>query len=146
MDKNYLKLFTQLAHTVQILAEQVVELNHSKQDKKGEETATTMRNDYQELYDRMRAADFDPATLDRKDYARLLVGAIIIVQQIEIKINNEKKALSGYKVDLIPKLERIINETKEDAQDNIPNLVAELFEIKPDSETLIQEEENKEEN
>ena len=132
MDKHYLKLFTQLAHTIEILAEQVVSINHDKKDEKGEETATIMRDDYQQLYDRMRQTDFDPATLSKRDYARFLVGAIIVVQQIETRIENEKKAISGYKVDLIPKLERIINEIKEGEEDKLPTLVSELFEIKPE--------------
>lgn len=132
MDKHYLKLFTQLAHTIEVLAEQVVSINHDKKDEKGEQTATIMRDDYQQLYDRMRQADFDPATLSKRDYARFLVGAIIVVQQIETRIENEKKAISGYKIDLIPKLERIINEIKEGEEDKLPALVSELFEIKPE--------------
>lgn len=135
MDKHYLKLFTQLAHTIEVLAEQVISINHDKKDEKGEETATIMRDDYQQLYDRMRQADFDPVTLSKRDYARFLVGAIIVVQQIETRIENEKKAISGYKIDLIPKLERIINEIKEGEEDKLPALISELFEIKPEEKT-----------
>jgi hypothetical protein len=113
----------------------VISINHDKKDEKGEETATIMRDDYQQLYDRMRQADFDPVTLSKRDYARFLVGAIIVVQQIETRIENEKKAISGYKIDLIPKLERIINEIKEGEEDKLPALISELFEIKPEEKT-----------
>lgn len=113
----------------------MISINHDKKDEKGEETATIMRDDYQQLYDRMRQADFDPVTLSKRDYARFLVGAIIVVQQIETRIENEKKAISGYKIDLIPKLERIINEIKEGEEDKLPALISELFEIKPEEKT-----------
>lgn len=36
MDKNYIKLFKELAHAIEVLSEQVLELNHSKNDTKGE--------------------------------------------------------------------------------------------------------------
>ena len=94
-----------------------------------------MRADYQELYDKIRAEDFNPDTLTKKDYAKLLVGAIIIVQQVENKIKGEQKALNAYKIDLIPKLERIVNEADVDDEKRI-ELASELFEIKPPVETL----------
>lgn len=133
MDKHYLKLFTEMTHTIEVLAEQVMELNKTKGDDKGVETATIMRDDYRSLYDRMRQENFDEKTLTKKDYARFLVGAIIVAQQIDNKIKNEKKALSGYKVDLIPKLERVINEVKsDDDKDKLSALIEELFSIKPE--------------
>lgn len=124
-----------MAHTIEILAEQVLELNKKNNDEKGIQTATIMRNDYAELYDRMKSEDFVPESLKRHDFARFLVGAIIVTQQIENKIAAENKALSGYKVDLIPKLERIVNETNEGEQDEVTALAAELFSIHEEAQT-----------
>lgn len=136
MHNKYLQLFKELAHTVQILSEQVVEANHKKNDNKGQQTATVMRDDYKQLYDTLRSTDFNPDTLSKKDYAKLLVGAIIVVKQIENKFEAEKKAISGYKIDVIPKLERIVNEAESD--DERIALARELF-------TIVEEEQKSEE-
>lgn len=130
MDTKYIKLFSQLAHTIEVLSEQVMDLNQKKQDKKGVETAQTMRDDYQKLYDKMRAENFNPESLDKKDYAKLLVGAIIVVQQVENKIAAEQKALQGYKIDVVPKLERLVYEIQDD--DERMKLSAELFAVQPE--------------
>lgn len=133
MDKNYLNLFRELAHTTEILAEQVMELNHSKEDVKGEETATIMRNDYAKLYEMLRSEDFNPDILTKRDYAKLLVGAAIVAQQLDNKIAAETKAINGYKVDVMPKLERIINEAEKD--EDVLALATELFTIKDSEES-----------
>lgn len=128
MDNRYIKLFTQIAQSIEIIAEQAMEANHANNDKKGEETAEKMREMYSELHDRMSAKDFNPKTLSKADFARILVGATIAVQGIENRIEMEKKALEGYKIDTIPKLNRIINEAKDD--DSARALAKELFTIK----------------
>lgn len=127
MDKSYLKLFTELAHATEVLAEQVMELDKVQNDTKGEETAKIMRDDYAKLHDYLRGDAFDPSTLEKKDFAKLLVGAIIVAQQLENKIEAERKALNGYKVDVIPKLERVVNETN--SLEEIQKLAEELFSI-----------------
>ena len=111
MDKTYLTLFTELAHTTEILAEQVMENDGSKEQ--AVNAAKTMRSDYAQLYDRLRDKNFQESSLKREDYAKLLVGAIITAQQIENRIKTEQAALSGYKIDVIPKLERIVNESED---------------------------------
>ena len=113
MDKTYIKLFTELAHTTELLSEQVMELNKQKNDERGLKTANTMRQDYSKLYDKLRDANFDYTTLERNEFAKLLVGAIITAQQIENRIKAEQTALNGYKIDIIPKLERVVNETED---------------------------------
>lgn len=133
MDKTYLTLFTELAHASEVIAEQVMELNKSHQDDKGIETAQIMRDDFAQLYDMMRKEDFDPNTLGKREYAKLLVGAIIVVNQLDNKIKAEKKALDGYKIDTIPKLERIVNETN--SQEEIQALSNELFAVKSEEKT-----------
>jgi len=133
MDKTYLTLFTELAHASEVIAEQVMELNKSHQDDKGIETAQIMRDDFAQLYDMMRKEDFDPNTLGKREYAKLLVGAIIVANQLDNKIKAEQKALDGYKIDTIPKLERIVNETN--SQEEIQALSNELFAVKSEEKT-----------
>ena len=133
MDKTYLTLFTELAHASEVIAEQVMELNKSHQDDKGIETAQIMRDDFAQLYDMMRKENFDPDTLEKREYAKLLVGAIIVANQLDNKIKAEQKALDGYKIDTIPKLERIVNETN--SQEEIQALSNELFAVKSEEKT-----------
>lgn len=110
-----------------MLAEQVMDFNHSKNDEKGEETAKSMRDDFNKLYERMSAEGFNSDTLAKTDYARLLVGALIVVNNLETRIANEQKAVKNYKDELISRLERIVNEcdTDEEAQ----TLAKEIFTI-----------------
>ena len=138
MDKAYVTLFTELAHATEVLSEKVLELNTENKDEKGINAAQTMRADYAELYDKMRAKDFDYSTLGRKEYAKFLVGAIIMAQQLDKQIANLKTSLQGYKIDVIPKLERIVNETKTDEESRA--LAEELFQIKKE---LSEEEKSK---
>ena len=99
MDNRYVKLFTQIAQSIEVIAEQAMEMNHANNDQKGEETAEKMREMYTELHDRMKIENFDSKTLSKADYARILVGATIAAQGIENRIKTEQKALEGYKID-----------------------------------------------
>ena len=128
MDSRYVKLFTQIAQSIEVIAEQAMEANRASNDKKGEDAAEKMREMYMELHDRMSKEDFDPKTLSKADYARILVGAAIAAQGIENRIKTEQKALEGYKIDTIPKLNRIMDEAKDD--DSARALAKELFTIK----------------
>jgi len=128
MDSRYVKLFTQIAQSIEVIAEQAMEMNHANNDEKGEDAAEKMREMYMELHDRMSKEDFDPKTLSKADYARILVGATIATQGIENRIKTEQKALEGYKIDTIPKLNRIMDEAKDD--DSARALAEELFTIK----------------
>lgn len=112
MDKKYIQLFKELCKTMTLLAEQVMDYNHSQKDNKGEETAQIMRDDYQKLYDRIEAKDFDSNSLERADFAKLLVGAVVVMQNLEEQVKQRQKAIQGYKIDLIPKLEKVVNETE----------------------------------
>ena len=127
MDTKYIQLFAQLANSTQVLASQVSNYNLSKLDEKGADTAKTMSEDFTQLYKKISAPDFDAATLTRQDFAKLLVGALIVSQHLENQINNQQTALNGYKEDLIPKLEEVINKssTTEDAQ----KVASEIFQL-----------------
>ena len=127
MKSGYEKLFQEIARTNEILAERVMELNHNQNDAKGEETAEIMRHDYSNLYDKFGKDDFELEQLTRNDWAKLLVGTMIAVQNIEDRIKGEQKAVEGYKLDVIPKLQRVIDETKTDEE--VQKLVLEIFKI-----------------
>lgn len=128
MDNKYIELFGLIARTVSNLAEQVIEEHHKNNDETGEKNAETMRNDFLELYYKLN----DPnAVLDKPDYARLLIGTIIVTNQLDARIKREEDALRGYKVDIIPKLDRINNAESE----SVAELAEELFSIKEEKTT-----------
>lgn len=115
MDKKYLTLFENLAQATAVSAETVMEYNQQKGDEKGVETATSMRNDYQALADKIKEAA-DGYTMTHADAAKLCVGAMIMANQLQDKINALKKAITGYQSDIIPKLQKIVDETKTDEE------------------------------
>ena len=125
MDSRYLELFTLIAQQIANLAEQVMNDHQDKGETKEQETAQTMRDDYLNLHDKLTSNQ----ELNKADYARILVGAIIITNQLTARIQNEQKALDGYKLDIIPKLDQI-NNTE---YDDVPALAAKLFTVKEES-------------
>lgn len=125
MQKQYLQLFTELAHTTEIIAEQCMDLDLKDNDSNGMKAAETMRDDYARLYDRMREDDFILEQLTKSDYAKILLGAIIFANQLEKKLEIEEKVLKGYQLDIIPKLNKIINDSE--SEDDIKNMAHELF-------------------
>ena len=122
MDSKYLELFTLIAQQIANLAEQVMNDHQDKGETKEQETAQTMRDDYLDLHDKLTSNQ----ELNKADYARILVGAIIIANQLTARIQNEQKALDGYKLDIIPKLDQI-NNTE---YDEVPTLATKLFTVK----------------
>ena len=125
MDSKYLELFTLIAQQIANLAEQVMNDHQDKGEAKEQETAQTMRDDYLNLHDKLTTNQ----ELNKADYARILVGAIIVANQLDARIKNEQKALDGYKLDIIPKLDQI-NNTE---YDDVPALAAKLFTVEEDS-------------
>lgn len=125
MDSRYLELFTLIAQQIANLAEQVMNDHQDKEETKEQETAQTMRDDYLNLHDKLTSNQ----ELNKADYARILVGAIIITNQLTTRIQNEQKALDGYKLDIIPKLDQINNAN----YDEVPSLAAKLFTVKEDA-------------
>ena len=124
MDKRYVELFKDLAKATAVSAEQVMDYDRQKGDNEGLATATTMRDDFQELADRINDTDY---VITKADAAKLLVGSMIIANQIKDKIESLQKGLAGYQTDLIPKLEEVLGaETEEKAQ----KIAEEKFSIK----------------
>ena len=114
MHEKYVKLFEELSRTVAITAEQVMDYDKSKNDDSGFKTAETMRNDFQELTDRIKTAG-KKYELTKNDAAKLLVGAIIITNQLQGKVNTIQKSIAGYQSDIIPKLQAVVDAKDEDA-------------------------------
>jgi len=110
MDKKYITLFKDLAQATAVSAEAVMDYDREKGDEKGLETATTMRDDFQELAGRIT----DDYEMTQPDAARLLVAAMIQLNQIQDRINNLKNAMAGYQSDVVPKLQDIVDNAKEE--------------------------------
>lgn len=131
MNKKYVELFSLITRSTANLAEQVMD-NHENHEEKEYQNAQIMRNDYQALYDKLNSNE----SLNKADFARILVGAILIVNQLETRIKTEEKALRGYKLDVIPKLDQINNaETAEEVE----TLISTLFEIEEEEEENSEE-------
>lgn len=127
MDKRYTELFTLISQSVSNLAEQVMNDHQDKGEEKQQETAQIMRDDYLNLHNKLTNGE----ALDKADFARLLVGAIIVTNQLDARIKNEQKALDGYKIDIIPKLDRINNTEA----DQVASLAEELFKVKEEEKS-----------
>lgn len=114
MHQKYIKLFTELSHTVAALSQQVMDYNKRKNETKGEETARIMYDQYTELYQKFTTPGFSTASLNKTDFLRLLVGAAIIKKNIEDRIAEEKNAVKGYETDVIPKLQQLADAPDEE--------------------------------
>ena len=119
MDKKYITLFKELAQTTASTAETVMEYDRQKDDQKGLETATIMRDDYQNLADKISTNE--DYVLDKSDAAKMLVAAMIQVNQVQDRINNLKQAMTGYQTDVIPKLQEIVDAVDDEAASKLAN-------------------------
>lgn len=106
---TYKDLFIEIAKSSELLAEQVMQYDHDKNDANGEKVAEVMRDDFRQLGENLNAQQ--PS---RNDYIKLLVGALIIRNNLQDKINAYTKAINSYATDVIPKLQRIVDETEDD--------------------------------
>ena len=114
MNEKYHELFTTLSRTMSSMAEQV-------QDSDNEKTATIMRDDYLKLYDKLNNKE----ELEKNDYIKLLLGAMVLVNNLEIRAKQLQDAVAGYNLDVMPKLQRIVNEAVDDTA--AKSLANELF-------------------
>ena len=119
MDNKYITLFKDLAQATASTAETVMEYDRQKNDEKGLETATIMRDDYQNLADKI--ATTEDYVLDKADAAKMLVAAMIQVNQVQDRINNLKKAMTGYQTDVIPKLQEVVDAEDDEAASKLAN-------------------------
>lgn len=122
MDNKYISLFSELTKANIMFAEQVERYDRQLNDEKGANNAQLMREDFMLLDNRIA----DGSTLQKNDYVKLLVCALTVSNSLLEKIKTYQTALQGYKTDLIPKLQRIVEETSTDEE--AQNLANELFE------------------
>lgn len=115
MHSKYIQLFKEIAKATSVSAEQVMDYDKQKDDTKGYEAADTLRQDFNALFDKIGSKDFD-GQLTRADFARLLVGVLIIMNQLNDRITALKKAMAGYQTDVMPKLQNIVDNTKTDEE------------------------------
>ena len=128
MDKKYKLLFSLMAHSTANIAEQVMNLHKENGDEERQyNAAVTMRDDFLNLYEKLNSEE----SLTKADYARLLVGSIIVANQIDSRIKTDQTALRGYKTDIIPKLDQI---NQADDEESALKLAEELFQVKEEEE------------
>ena len=138
MNQKYRELFYLIARSSANIGEQVMNMHLNQHEEIQAQTAEKMRDDFIDLADKFDAKTFDSEKITKSDYARLLVGTIIIVNQVENRIKSDQKALEGYKLDVLPKLDQINNAENDEAA---MKLAAELFEIKETAEPEPEEKE-----
>ena len=125
MDKRYVTLFKELAQATAASAETVMDYDREKGDENGLKTATIMRDDFQDLVSRIDVTEY---VLSKSDAAKLLIAATVMANQLQGRINNMKNALAGYQTDILPKLQDIIDNAKDD--DEAKSMAEEKFVIK----------------
>ena len=130
MHSKYIELFKEIANATAISAEQVMDYDKQKDDATGYEAAETLHKDFIELYDKIRDKNFD-GQLAREDFARLLVGTLIIMNQLNDRITALKKAMTGYQTDVMPKLQDIVDNTK--TNEEAMAMAEEKFSIKEEN-------------
>lgn len=124
MDKDYITLFSYLCMATESLAEDTTD---ALKDDKKKEAAKEMRQRYADLRDKLESKDFDPSTLERKDYAYLMVAAVLMERKLRARVEALTRTCTNYTTQIIPKLERMVKEGKDDKQ--LQTLRKELFQV-----------------
>lgn len=96
-----------------------------KEEESNNAAAQQLWEGFSKLRDKL--ASNPECVLNRSEYLILLTGSMIMKNQLLNDILNIQKTIQGYSLDVIPKLERIMNETKTDEE--AQTLANQLFEI-----------------
>ena len=112
MNEKYKTLFALIVQNMENIAERAMEDDKAKNDTQGYKTAKEMRSKYARLHDLLtsKTVEYIPV---KSDIIDLYIGANIVAQQIETRIRSEQAAVQGYKLDLIPKLEKAMKNEDE---------------------------------
>jgi len=121
MNDLYMPLFSEIALAAENAAEQVKEYDEKKNDIEGLKAAQVMYQDYVALGEKLHKKE----ALQRNDFIKLLLGSMIVTNNMETKLELLQKTINKYKTLIIPKLQRIMNETTTDEE--AQNLANELF-------------------
>ena len=90
-----------------------MELDHQQNNADGEKAAMKMRDDFAALRDKLVSEE---CVLTKEEYVELTVATYIASNQIQNRISELRKALKGYNEKILPKLNRILDETKNDEE------------------------------
>ena len=112
MNEKYKTLFALIAQNMENIAERAMEDDKAKNDMQAYKTAKEMRSKYARLHDLLtsKTVDYTPV---KNDIIDLYIGANLITQQIEARVRREQTAIQGYRLDLIPKLEKAMKNEDE---------------------------------
>ena len=112
MNEKYKTLFALIAQNMENIAERAMEDDKAKNDMQAYKTAKEMRSKYARLHDLLtsKTVEYIPV---KNDIIDIYIGANIVAQQIEARIRREQTALQGYRLDLIPKLEKAMKNEDE---------------------------------
>lgn len=112
MNEKYKTLFALIAQNMENIAERAMEDDKAKNDMQAYKTAKEMRSKYARLHDLLtsKTVEYIPV---KNDIIDLYIGANIVAQQIEARVRREQTAIQGYRLDLIPKLEKAMNNEDE---------------------------------
>ena len=112
MNEKYKTLFALIAQNMENIAERAMEDDKAKNDMQAYKTAKEMRSKYARLHDLLTSKTIEYTPV-KNDIIDLYIGTNIIAQQIEARIRREQTALQGYRLDLIPKLEKAMKNEDE---------------------------------
>ena len=112
MNEKYKTLFALIAQNMENIAERAMEDDKAKNDMQAYKTAKEMRSKYARLHDLLtsKTVEYTPV---KNDIIDLYIGANIVAQQIEARVRREQTAIQGYRLDLIPKLEKAMKNEDE---------------------------------
>ena len=112
MNEKYKTLFALIAQNMENIAERAMEDDKAKNNLQAYKTAKEMRSKYARLHDLLTSKTVN-YTLTKNDIIDLYIGANIVAKNLEARIRREQTALQGYRLDLIPKLEKAMENENE---------------------------------
>ena len=115
MDKRFIKLFQEIAHTTSVLAERVQKYDYKNKTEESDKAAAIMHDEYNDIYNRMSDENFDSTTLTRADYIKLLIATNIVIGNLENQEKEIASAIDGYKTKVVPILAAITEKSQDDA-------------------------------
>ena len=112
MNEKYKTLFALIAQNMESIAERAMEDDKANNDMQAYKTAKEMRSKYARLHDLLtsKTVEYIPV---KNDIIDLYIATNIVAQQIETRVRREQTALQGYRLDLIPKLEKAMENEDE---------------------------------
>ena len=131
MDKAFRQLFIDMTRSTAVMAEQVMDYDKEHDDETGFQNAQHLRDDFEALHDKLEAEDFD-GILTKAEYAKLLVSAYIITNNLRDKLANLRKSITAYEETLIPRLQQIVDASEEEA----PKMADEILILEDNEQTF----------